>query len=390
MTQYDRAAYEADGAIYSSNGSRLINRRRLMQMGLSVTGGAVLASLASPSEAAVGGKLRVMAWEGFDLQKEMSSWRKAHGVVQTTSVISVQEDVQAKFIGGDPVPLDVAEYGQGYARLYGDELKIIHPIDISRIPNYNPSLIFQKFYKTPTWFWKNTQFGIPWNWGLNALVYNPQVRPTIDTYEDLLRPEFKGKLTIIDDGTATWPIAARLVGHGDKYPNLTKAEMKESFDNLRRYGEQCRVFANSIGDVTSMLVSGDLAACFCIWNGIIQETAKQGVTTNYALPKEGAVMWCDAWFIPTSVRNLDTAYAFINESISAEIQAAFIPTVSGGTVNRDAVPKLDPTARALFDYNNLDAVFEKSPLQGIPPSQSETFATYSDWTQAWTDFKSSF
>ena len=98
-------------------------------------------------------------------------------------------------------------------------------------------------------------------------------------------------------------------------------------------------------------------------------------------------MWCDAWFTPISVGNPDTAYGFINEAISPTVQAQMAKAVTAGTVNKNAVALMDPDTRALFDYSDLDAVFKDAPLLGIPPRKSDTLATYSDWVDAWNQFK---
>ena len=148
-----------------------------------------------------------------------------------------------------------------------------------------------------------------------------------------------------------------------------------------------RVIALTYGDVISMFVSGEILAIFCGWSGIPVETAKQKVETAYVIPKEGATMWCDAWFTPISVANVETAHAFINEAVSPSVQAKVAKAVTAGTVNKKAVPLMDADTRALFDYNDLDKVFKEAPLLGIPPRQSDTIATYSDWVDAWNQFK---
>ncbi len=43
--------------------------------------------------------------------------------------------------------LDLAEYSQGFEKFYADELKIIKPIDIAKVPNFNPDQIYPQFYQ---------------------------------------------------------------------------------------------------------------------------------------------------------------------------------------------------------------------------------------------------
>lgn len=370
----------------------VLSRRSFLGTSLALGAGATLGSWPGPmpAQAATGGDLMTLAWEGFTLENELKDWLAANKVKLNASIISTQDDVHGKLIGSNPVRLDVTEYSQGFERFYVDELKIVKPLDIAKVPNFTAANIQPQFYQAPTWYWDNTYYAIPWVWGLNALVYNPAMTKPIKSYKDLLAPEMKGKLTFCDDTIATWPMIARLAGYGPKFPNLTKEEFKTAFNGLAPYRDQCRVFASSNGDTISLFASGEIAACFSVWSGTPVETAKRGVKTVYTVPEEGAVMWCDAWFMPISAVNIDTAYAFMNEAVSAKAQAEVCKAVNGGAVNKHAPALMDKDTLALFDYSNLAEVFKKSPLQGQPPRVSDKYATYDEWTQAWTDFKSSF
>lgn len=363
-----------------------MDRRAFLKGTTAVAAGAMTAPFfPGMANAAVGGDIQVMAWEGFDASEELKDWRAKNGVNIQVTAMGNQDDVTSKFNNSNPPPFDAAEYNHGYADLYIDVLKITKPIDTSMIPNYTPDNIFDVFYKKNTWFRNGQQYGIPYQWGLNALVYNPKVfKPT--SYTDLLKPELKGKIVIADDTLATWPLAAKLAGF-DNFPNLTKDQMAKTFDNLRLYRDQARTISLTYGDVVSLMVSGEVAACLIGWTGIPLETAKQNVETAYVIPKEGATTWSDAWFFPPAVDNLDTAAAYINQAISPEIQAKIAARNASGVVNKKAVDLLPPEAKSLFDYSNVDGIFKAAPLLGIPPLQSDDFATYADWVAAWNEFK---
>jgi len=368
-----------------------IARRSLIKGLSALAAGAFFAPLLSNrSFAAVGGNLRIMAWEGFTLEQELRQWRERNQVQVNAAIISTQDDVHARFVGGNPLPLDIAEYNQGYAKFYGNDLKIMQPLDEGKIPNYSAERIFPGFYLGDYWHWEGKLLGIPWVWGLNSLIYNPKHIPVIQSYRDLLSPKLKGKLTIGDDNIATWPMIARVAGLGHKFPNLSAQELDTAFKAMEPYRDQCRVFSASNGDSINLLVSGEVSAVFCGWSGITTETEKQGVETRYALPEEGASMWCDAWFIPISAVNRDTAHAFINESLTPQVQAAACKAVVGGAVSKEALKYMDAETLSYFDYGNLAQIQKKSPLQGIPPFHSEQYATYAMWVDKWTAFKAGF
>ena len=365
-----------------------VSRRSFLAGSTAIAGGLLSGPLfPSTAQAKASGDLQIFAWEGWELTDELADWRQANGVNVEVTAMGNQDDVTNKFNTPNPPPFDAAEYNQGYADLYIDVIKITKPLDVSRIPNYNKDDIFDPFYEKPTWYRNGQHHGIAYAWGLNSLVYNPKLMEKPTSYTDLLKPELKGKIAIADDTLATWPLAATLAGLGAKFPNLTKDEMKTTFDNLKLSRDQARLVSPTYGDIVSLMVSGEIAACFIGWTGIPTETAKQGVTTEYTIPKEGATTWCDAWFMPKNVDNEETAYEFINMAISPEVQAKLMPRNAAGTVNKKAVDLMPPEGKALFDYANIDEVFKAAPLLGIPPLESTEFATYADWVAAWNEFK---
>lgn len=342
--------------------------------------------LPNTARAAVGGDIQIMAWEGWELVDELKEWREKNGVNIEVSAMGNQDDVTTKFNTPSPPPFDAAEYNQGYADLYIDVLKITKPLDLAKLPNYNKDNLFDVFFDKPTWFRNGQLHGVPYAWGLNTIVYNPKMMEKPTSYTDLLKPELKGKIVLVDDTLVTWPVAATLAGF-NTFPNLTKEEMAQTFEHLKLYRDQARLISLTYGDVVSLMVSGEVAACFAGWTGIPTETAKQGVETIYTIPKEGAATWSDAWFMPNGVDNEDTAYEFMNMAISPEVQAAVITRNAAGVVSSKAVDLLPAETKALFNYADVEGIFKAAPLLGIPPLESTEFATYADWVAAWNEFK---
>ncbi|KRB29134.1 MULTISPECIES: ABC transporter substrate-binding protein [Mesorhizobium] len=341
----------------------------------------------TPARAAVGGSLQIMAWEGYDMTNELREWRSTNGVTAETSSIASQDDVQAKFIAGNPPPIDLAEYNQAYSKLYIKDMKIVSPIDMSKIPNYNADNLFDVFFDKPTWFSDGKHWGSPYIWGFNTLLYNSDMIKKPTSYKDLLDPSLKGKIAIMDDATGNWPLIARLVGLGDKYPLLTREELGKAFENYVLYRNQARLISINQGDVANFVASKEVAAVLVADPSIITQVRAQGVPLEMAIPEEGPVLWVDAWFIPISADNIDTAHAFINQSLDPQIQAKVATAVVQAPVSKKAVELLDADARKRIDYSKINEIFA-SGLPGIPPVDDDgEHATYADWVQAWQEFK---
>lgn len=353
----------------------------------SIAGILILLSCPLSATALPNGELQVMAWEGYDLFDQLSDWKKDNGITTTTISITSQDDVHVKFMGGNPLPIDIAEYNQAYANLYMDELKIAQKIDLTKIPNYNADNIFPELFDKPEWTKNGNQWGIPWVWGFNTLLYNPKFTDAPTSYNDLLDPKFKGKIAIADDTVSTWPVAARIAGYGDKFPNLTHSELKEVFDNFKKFRDQSRLVVMNMGDTASLLASGELYAALVADPNIVNIAAEQGVELAMAIPKEGPVLWVDSWFIPASADNAEAAHAFMNASLDPKVQAEAAMAVNQFPVSPEAVKYLDEASRQRIDYANLGDVFAAG-LPGIPPVKDDgVHATYDDWVEAWEGFK---
>ncbi len=316
--------------------------------GLTVSFGRLFST---PASAATGGTLQVMAWEGYDLTNELKTWREENGVTVETTSIASQDDVHTKFIAGNPPPLDLAEYNQAYSELYIDQIKIVSPLDVSKIPNYNADNLFSVFFDKPTWFKDGTLYGSPYIWGFNTLLYNSA---------EMEEP---------------------------KYPALTKDELKTAFDGFVAFRDQARLIAINQGDVANFIASKEVLAVVVADPQIIQQVTAQGVPLKMAVPEEGPVLWVDAWFIPVSADNVETAHAFINQSLDPQVQANVCMSIHQAPVSKKAVELLDEAARQRIDYSKIDQIFSAG-LPGIPPVEAEgEVASYDDWIQAWQQFK---
>lgn len=343
--------------------------------------------LTTPAQAADPKELQIMAWEGYDMTNELADWRQENGVSVQTISIATQDDVQAKFIAGNPPPIDLAEYNQAYSKLYVDDLKIVKPLDVSKIPNYSAENLWGVLYQKPSWYRDGQYWGAPYSWGFNTILYNPDAIPEPKSYKDLLDPKLKGKLAIMDDTVSTWPVAARVAGLGEKYPNLTKDELKTAFTELTKYRDQARLIVLNQGDLANFMASGEIDAALCADPSIFAQVRAAGKKVEMAYPKEGVVLWVDAWFVPVSAENVELAHEFINQALSPEIQAKVATAVNQCPTSHKAVPLLSGEALKRVDYSKVDELFGVG-LPGIPPLKAEEgYATYEDWVAAWQEFK---
>ena len=144
----------------------------------------------------------------------------------------------------------------------------------------------------------------------------------------------------------------------------------------------------SYGDMTQQLVSGDVVACWMGWAAMNTFAADKGTTTvKTVLPTEGSYGFCDAWAIPPGADNVSTVYAWMNQTLDPTTNARIAEYLVGATVIPAGVDQLNATTKALYDYTNIEALFDAAPLYNNPPVESDTLLTTKEWTDIYTEIK---
>lgn len=63
-------------------------------------------------------------------------------------------------------------------------------------------------------------------------------------------------------------------------------------------------------------------------------------------PKEGVVLWVDAWFMPLAADNVDTAEAYMNMALDPKVQAEVAMSLAQAPVSKKALEFMDEKARS--------------------------------------------
>jgi hypothetical protein len=77
----------------------------------------------------------------------------------------------------------------------------------------------------------------------------------------------------------------------------------------------------------------------------------------------------------------------MNETLEPAVNAAIADYLVGATICPDGVASLQPATRELYDYENIEQLFEKAPLYNNPPSESDQYVTFKEWTDMYNEIK---
>ncbi|QOL81339.1 ABC transporter substrate-binding protein [Pseudooceanicola spongiae] len=206
---------------------------------------------------------------------------------------------------------------------------------------------------------------IPTIYNADTLGIRPDLigRP-IDSWAELLNPEFKGKASLLDIssiGIMDMAMVCEAMGeiqYGDK-GNMTKDEIDKTlaiFTEAKKAG-QFRAFWKSFDESVNLMASGEVVIQ-SMWSPAITAVKSRGIDCVYQPLKEGYRSWGGGLGLSSSLSGmeLDAAYDYINWYLSGWV---------GGYLMRQgyysAVPE---TSKDYMSENEWGYWFEGKPATG--------------------------
>jgi len=266
--------------------------------------------LTSTAEAAeqgkIGDRLSLATWPNYHSQENLDNFAKTTGARVSMSVFGSNEEMLAKLQAGGsgwdvlvPTNYTISTYvGLG----------LIEPLDLSRIPHFDPSAFQQKFMAQGTVDGK--VYAVPKNWGTTGMLYDSgKLKNGPSSWKEFwaaaLGPA-SGR-TMVHDYQLT-AIGNALKSFGYSFNSLDPKELADAEKLLIQV--KPHLFAIN-SDIQPSMRSGD-AWLAMSWTGDASQLHRDNAKMQFELGKEGGELWSDFFAIPKSSEHKDAAYAFIN------------------------------------------------------------------------------
>lgn len=206
---------------------------------------------------------------------------------------------------------------------------------------------------------------IPTIYNADTLGIRPDLigRP-IDSWAELLNPEFKGKASILDISSIGIMDAAMVceamgkIKYGDK-GNMTKDEIDQTmaiFTEAKKAG-QFRAFWKSFDESVNLMASGEVVIQ-SMWSPAIAAVRSKGIACKYQPLKEGYRSWGGGLGLSSKLTGvaLDAAYEYINWYLSGWV---------GGFLMRQGYYSAVPETSKLFmSEDEWGFWYEGKPAKG--------------------------
>ncbi len=203
---------------------------------------------------------------------------------------------------------------------------------------------------------------IPWQNGFSGIAWNTEQVPAgVQGIEDLWKPEFKGKVSVLGEMRDTMGLILMSQGVDISKNGWGNAEFSAAIAVLETQLKNGQVIGVMGNEYLGALFSGVTHAAFAFSGDITALNQKAGYEKfKFALPLSGATLWGDAFVVPMGSARKSNVEQLINyyydPNVATEVAASvnFITPVTGARdVALGAYPELAqnelifPTAETL-------------------------------------------
>lgn len=191
-----------------------------------------------------------------------------------------------------------------------------------------------------------TEYAACYMWGTLGLIYNPSELAskvdeedyTVESWEDFLKPEFKGMASLKDSVRDAYCVASIMV-HKDELSKVDSSSKeyntliqdvinRVSDEDIEKVSNKLREIKSNIYGLEVDSAKGDIVtgkiAMNLAWSGdavySIDLAEEAGIELRYTVPNEGGNVWFDGWVMPKGA-DKELAQEFINFLSLPEIAA---------------------------------------------------------------------
>lgn len=318
-----------------------------------------------PSRAAAAPSLMVYEWAGYEVPELHPAYVAKYGASPDFSFFgSITEALQKMLSGFQP---DVAHPCSTSLKRW-QRAGVLQPIDVSRLSHYGE--LWEKLRDVPhaqengsTWF-------VPFDCGSTSVLYRTDLVDPEDVADPswglLFNEKYKGKLAMYNGDSTPVEIAARVLGHGDDYAQLSDEQLAEVRGLLGKQRDLLRFYWEDNTQVEQALASGEVVAAMC-WNGSVKPLQEQGLPVKYMTPKEGVQTWvCGLVRCTNAPGDEQAAYDFIDAMISPEAGAFLIEQQGYAHANAKAYDMVSGDALAKLGFDNPQSSFSAASVTEEP------------------------
>lgn len=215
---------------------------------------------------------------------------------------------------------------------------IFRTLDLRKIPNAKN--VSKRFARPP--YDPDGKYSLPYQWGTMGLIYRKDKLPDfVPSWAAVLDPARQpGPVVLLDSMRDL--MAAALFYKGFSPNTRSAAELKSAGELLRSARTKKMVGFYGSPDSVGKVLAGD-AWVAVAYNG--DAVAKLDGDTDFAVPREGTIIWVDAMTVPAKAPNPAGALKFMDFILRPDVGAQLSNFLDYATPNEASLPLIKPEVR---------------------------------------------
>ena len=247
-------------------------------------------------------ELNLFVWTEYIPVEWKECYEHVYGVTINHDEYSSNEEMYAKLSSGSST-YDVVQ-PTDYIVALMIRNNMLQKLDHSKLPtikNLDPKYMDMAFDP-------GNEYTLPYEGGLDAIVYNSANVTTAPTaYADLWKPDYAGKIVLLDDSRVIIGMALLTLGYD---VNTTDpAQLDEAKAKVQELMPSVKLFDSN--SPKTALIAGDVDLGI-VWTGEAYTANQENPDFKFVYPTEGTIIWQDNWAIPVNAPHVDAVYAWIN------------------------------------------------------------------------------
>ena len=264
-------------------------------------------------------ELRVAIWDDYLDPDVIAMFEAEFPHIKIREIEMIDNESLHTLMSGEGVRYDLIFPSDYMVERMAAE-NMLAQIDWSRVPNL--SNVGERF--THLEYDPQNLYSVPYKWGTFGILYNPVMLAdlgfgddeVVDSWDILWDTRFEGQIYMYEIARESFIPALQRLGFSANTTNT--AELEAARDSLIVQADLVQTHVGTDG-IDKMV--GEEGALALIYNGYAFWAKDENPNLEFALPKEGGMLWYDCIAIPANGQNKAYAEEFINFLLRPDVAA---------------------------------------------------------------------
>ena len=212
-------------------------------------------------DASAAGAVSMFGWQDYDAGLRVGDFLQREGIEVSFTPIGNNDEIISRLSAGGAGQIDIVTPYMGYIP-FMVAADLLEPIDESLVPNL--ANVPEVFRNDSNVIVNGKRYAVPFTWGSGPMAYDPAVIPTApESWMDIFKPEYKGKVGMMDDPIGNQMLAAILATDAEVPTMLTADQLDQATEFLIKLKKDAvRQLAVSWGELANALARSEVVITF--------------------------------------------------------------------------------------------------------------------------------